>query len=285
MLFSFLVTVREGVEISLVVAIVLGYLARTGNRQHFRPIWIGVGAAAAVAVAFGAVLHFTASGLSGAALEAFEGLTMLSAVIVLTWMVFWMRKQSASLGRALREEVDAAVAGGSLVALVGLAFSVVIREGFETVLFLFAGSTAARSDAAVGFLGGGVLGFAVAGVVGYVVYRGAHRLPLKQFFAVSGIVVVVLAAGLLSNGLAELMESGLIPRLGPRPWDTDGLIPAASVLGRFLHTLVGYDPAPTVGQVVAYFGYVFSCLWVLLFVGQDQSTAAPRWPERTRVSN
>lgn len=266
------------------VAIVLGYLARTGNRQHFRPIWIGVGAAAAVAVAFGAVLHFTASGLSGAALEAFEGLTMLSAVIVLTWMVFWMRKQSASLGRALREEVDAAVAGGSLVALVGLAFSVVIREGFETVLFLFAGSTAARSDAAVGFLGGGVLGFAVAGVVGYVVYRGAHRLPLKQFFAVSGIVVVVLAAGLLSNGLAELMESGLIPRLGPRPWDTDGLIPAASVLGRFLHTLVGYDPAPTVGQVVAYFGYVFSCLWVLLFVGQDQSTAAPRRPERTRVS-
>lgn len=283
MLFSFLVTVREGVEIALVVAIVLGYLARTGNRQHFRPVWLGVAAAAAVSFAFGAVLHFTASSLSGAALEAFEGLTMLGAVVVLTWMVFWMRKQSAGLGRALREEVDVAVAGGSLVALVGLAFSAVIREGFETVLFLFAGSTAARSDAA-GFVGGGLAGFLVAGVVGYVVYRGAHRLPLKQFFAVSGVVVVILGAGLVSNGLAELMESGLIPHLGPRPWDTDGLLSSTSVLGRFLHTLFGYDPAPTVGQVIAYFGYLFACLWVLLFVGRDQSAPAPRQPERSRAS-
>ncbi len=284
MLFSFLVTVREGVEIALVVAIVLGYLARTGNRQHFRPVWLGVAAAATVSVAFGAILHFTASSLSGAALEAFEGLTMLGAVVVLTWMVFWMRKQSASLGRALREEVDVAVAGGSLVALVGLAFSAVIREGFETVLFLFAGSTAARSDAALGFVGGGALGFVVAGVIGYAVYKGAHRLPLRQFFAASGVVVVILGAGLVSNGLAELMESGLIPRLGPRPWDTDGLLPSTSVLGRFLHTLVGYDSAPTVGQIVAYFTYLLSCLWALLFVGRQQAAPAPRPSEPSRSS-
>lgn len=283
MLFSFLVTVREGVEIALVVAIVLGYLARTGNRQHFRPIWIGVGAAAAVAVAFGAILHYTASGLSGAALEAFEGITMLGAVVVLTWMVFWMRKQSASLGRVLREEVDVAVAGGSLFALVGLAFSAVIREGFETVLFLFAGATAARSDAAAGFVGGGVLGFVVAGAVGYAVYRGAHRLPLRQFFTASGVVVVVLGAGLLSNGLGELVESGLIPHLGPRPWDTDGLLSSTSVLGRFLHTLVGYDAAPTVGQIVAYFTYLLSCLWALLFLGRTKAIPGPR-PAESRAS-
>lgn len=284
MLFSFLVTVREGVEISLVVAIVLGYLARTGNRQHFRPVWLGVAAAAAVSIAFGAVLHYTASGLSGAALEAFEGITMLGAVVVLTWMVFWMRRQSASLGRALRDEVDVAVAGGSLLALVGLAFSAVIREGFETALFLFAGSAAARSDAAVGFVGGGLLGFAVAGGAGYLVYRGAHRLPLKQFFAVSGVVVVVLGAGLLSNGLSALAVSGVIPRIGPRPWDMDGLLPVTSITGHFLHTLLGYDPAPSVGQIVAYFGYLLTCLWALLFLGHTRAPAGQPQAESSRAS-
>lgn len=287
MLFSFMVTLREGIEISLVVAIVLGYLARTGNRQHFRPVWIGVGAATATSVAFGAVLHVTAAGLSGAALEAFEGFTMLAAVIVLTWMVFWMRKQSATLGRALRDEVDVAIAGGSLLAVVGLAFSAVIREGFETALFLFAGSTAASGNDALGFVAGGVLGFLVAAMVGAVVYRGAHRLPLRQFFAVSGVVVLVLAAGLLSNGLAELMESGLIPMLGGRPWDTDALLSTTTSTGRFLHTLVGYDPAPTLGQIAAYFSYLGAGLVALLMPvrpGQPATSASEAAAQKPRTS-
>lgn len=286
MLFSFLVTLREGVEIALVVAIVLGYLERTGNRQHFRPVWVGVGAAVAASVVFGAILEFTAAGLSGAALEAFEGLTMLAAVVVLTWMVFWMRQQSASLGRALRDHVDVAIAGGSLFALVGLAFSAVVREGFETALFLFAGSTAARDGGAAGFVVGGLLGFLAAAGVGYVVYRGAHRLPVRQFFSVSGIVVIVLAAGLLSNGLAELMESGLIPRLGPRPWDMDGLLPASSTTGRFLHTFVGYDPAPTLGQIVCYFTYLLVGLVALLLPVRSRPSppVTDRRSEETRAS-
>jgi len=264
MLFSFLVTLREGIEIALVVAIVLGYLGRTGNRQHFRPVWMGVGAAAATSVGFGALLHFTATGLSGAALEAFEGITMLVAVVVLTWMVFWMRRQAATIGRALRDEVDVAIAGGSLLAIVGLAFSAVIREGFETALFLFAGSAAARGDDALGFVAGGGFGFLVAAGVGAVIYRGAHRLPVRQFFSVSGVVVLVLAAGLLSNGLAELMESGLIPRLGVRPWDTDALLSTTGNAGRLLHTLLGYDSAPTLGQIGAYFTYLIVGLVALL---------------------
>lgn len=264
MLFSFLVTLREGVEIALVVAIVLGYLARTGNRRHFRAVWLGVAAAGVVSVAFGAFLQFTAAGLSGVALEAFEGGTMLAAVVVLTWMVFWMRRQAATIGRALRDEIDVVVAGGSLLALVGLAFSAVIREGFETALFLFAGSAAARGGGAVGFAMGGVAGFLVAAGIGAVVYRGAHRLPMRQFFSVSGVVVLVLAAGLLSNGLAELMESGLIPRLGDRPWDTDALLSTTSGVGRFLHTLLGYDSAPTSGQIAAYFTYLVGGLVALL---------------------
>jgi len=276
-LFSFLVTFREGVEIALVVAIVLGYLGRTGNRGRFGAVWAGVAAAAVTSVVFGALLHFTAAGLSGAALEAFEGVTMLTAVAVLTWMVFWMRRQAATIGRALRDEIDVAVAGGSLVALVGLAFSAVIREGFETALFLFAGSTAAKGDA-LGFVSGGVLGFVLAGGVGVVIYQGAHRLPVRQFFSVSGVVVLVLAAGLLSNGLAELMESGLIPRLGGRPWDTDAILSTTDGVGRFLHTLLGYDSAPTLGQIAAYFTYLGGGMAALLIPARRAVRAAQPEP-------
>lgn len=256
MLFSFLVTLREGVEIALVLAIVLGYLARTNNREHFRPVWLGAGAAALFSLGFAGILQLTATELSGAALEAFEGITMLSAVVVLTWMVFWTRRQAASLGGELRGRVDAAIRGGSLLALVGLAFSSVAREGIETALFLFAGWRAQAGTEGWVFAVGGMLGFALAAVVGYIVYAGSHRLPLRSFFLVSGIAVVILAAGLLTNGLAELQESGLIGNLGPRPWDTDGFIASTSTLGQLLHTLVGYDPSPTLGQIVGYLAYL-----------------------------
>lgn len=256
MLFSFLVTLREGFEIALVIAIVLGYLARTGNRHHFRDIWIGTAAAAVVTLVVGGVLQFTTAELSGAAREAFEGFTMLAAVAVLTWMVFWMRRQAATLGAELRSHVAVALERGSVLALAGLAFSAVIREGIETMLFLFAGSTAARTDSAVFFWLGGVAGFAVAAVLGYGVYRGSYRLPIRGFFRVTGVFVLILAAGLLSNGIAELQASGLIDNLGARPWDMDALLSLTTTTGKFLHTLFGYDPAPTWGQIVLFWGYL-----------------------------
>lgn len=254
-LFSFLVTLREGFEISLVVAIVLGYLARTGNRRHFRAIWLGTGAAVALTAAIVVVLQLTTSELSGAAQEAFEGATMLAAVVVLTWMVFWMRRQAAGIGRELRSQVDVAVAGGSVLALAGLAFSAVMREGVETALFLFAGSTASRGSSLL-FWGGGAAGFALAALLGYGVYRGSHRLPIRQFFTVTGVVVLVIGAGLLSNGIASLQVSGVIGNLGPRPWDTNALLSITTTAGKFLHALVGYDPSPTWGQIVLFWAYL-----------------------------
>jgi high-affinity iron transporter len=271
-LFSFLVTLREGFEIALVVAIVLGYLARTGNRRQFRAIWLGTGAAVALTAAAVVVLQLTASELSGAAQEAFEGFTMLLAVAVLTWMVFWMRRQAAGIGRELRSQVDVAVAGGSLLALAGLAFSAVIREGIETALFLFAGSTASRGSALL-FWTGGALGFAIAAALGYAVYRGSGRLPIRQFFTITGIVVLVLGAGLLSNGIAALQVSGVIANLGPRPWDTDALLSVTTTAGKFLHTLLGYDPAPTWGQIVLF--------WAYLAIGLAAFAGGLRAPRRT----
>jgi high-affinity iron transporter len=275
-LFSFLVIVREGFEIALIVAIVLGYLARTGNRRHFGAVWAGVGLAALATVAVSAVIVLGSSELPSAAREAFEGVTMLVAVGVLTWMVLWMKRQAASIGGELRASVDGALARGSLWALVGLAFSAVIREGIETALFLVAGVSASRTDSGALFALGGVGGFVVAGVLGYGVYRGSHLLPLRQFFSVTGVLVIVLAAGLLSNGIMALQESALIPPLGERPWDTDALLPLTNTLGRLLHTLLGYDSAPTWGQIVAYWAYLLGGLGLFALVRTE--------PPRTAVA-
>jgi len=254
MLFSLLVTAREGLEMALIITILLGYLRSTGQKKHFREIWLGVASAAALSIAFGAALEIASSELDGRILEAFEGFTMLFAVAVLTWMLFWMKRQSAGISNDLRNRVDSALSRGSLIALVLLAFSSVGREGLETALFLFAGSASQGSD--VDFALGGVTGFALAAAAGTVLYYGSARLPLKGFFLVSGVVLMVLAAGLVTNALAELHEATIIPNLGVRPWDTDALIPMTSSLGKFLHTLLGYDSAPAISQIVMYWSYL-----------------------------
>jgi len=252
-LFSLLVTLREGIEIALVVTILLGYLRTIGQKRHFRAIWAGVVAAAALSLAVGIGLELASRELSGRALETFEGVTMLFAVAVLTWMVFWMKRQSSGISRELREHVDQAVGSGSVAALALLAFSSVGREGIETTLFLFAGSTTASGTQ---FVAGGVLGFAIAAGAGVALYYGAARLPLRQFFMVSGIAIMVLAAGLLSNALGALHEAALISDLGARPWDTEATISMTSTFGKFLHTVLGYDSAPAMAQIVVYWGYL-----------------------------
>lgn len=265
MLYSFLILLREGFEIALVLAIVLGYLARTGNREHFREIWTGAIVAAAICIVAGAILELTTASLSGSTQEAFEGVTMLFAVCVLTWMVFWMRRQAVSIGRDLRQQVDLALEKGSLTALMALAFSAVLREGLETTLLLFAGASAERGGSTASFLGGAFAGGLLAAVLGYLVYRGSGLIPMRRFFTISGIVVIVIAAGLVSTGIAELQESGVIGNLGARPWDTDATLSMTTTLGKFLHTLIGYDSAPTWGQIVLYWGYLAGGLGAFVF--------------------
>ena len=267
MLFSLLVTAREGIEIALIVTILLGYLRRIDQKRHFREIWYGVAAAAALALAVGAGLEIASRELDGRVLAAFEGFTMLFAVAVLTWMLFWMKRQSSGISSALRHQIDSALSRGSIAALALLAFSAVGREGFETTLFLFAGSTSQSSD--VAFVFGGVLGFGIAAAAGVVIYYGSARIPLRQFFLVSAIALMVLAAGLLSNGLAELQEAALLRDLGPRPWDTESLIAMTSRAGKFLHTILGYDSAPALAQIALYWGYLVVVL-----------TAYLAWPSR-----
>src|SRR3990172_8925513 len=186
MLFSLLVTLREGVEMALIVAILLGSLRSIGQRRHFREVWGGVAVAALACIAVGAGLELTSKTLDGRIVEAFEGFTMIFAVLILTAMALWMRRQGSGVSAELRAQVDRALHKGSMTAIVLLAASAVGREGLETVLFLFAGSASAGSG--VDFVLGGVLGFAIAAAIGVMVYRGLGRVPLRAFFLISGMV-------------------------------------------------------------------------------------------------
>jgi high-affinity iron transporter len=291
MLFSLLVTLREGIEIALVVTILLGYLRKIDQKRHFREIWIGVGGATVLSLAFATALEITSRELSGRVLESFEGFTMLFAVAVLTWMVFWMKRQSAGISPDLRHRIDSALSGGSVAALALLAFSAVAREGFETTLFLFAGSTNASGTQ---FVLGGVIGFVLAGAAGVAIYYGAAKLPLRQFFLASGIVVIVLAAGLLSNGLNALQKAAIINDLGARPWDFETSLSMTSTLGKFLHTVLGYDAAPAMAQIVFYWGYIAVILaaYMLLPSGKppqlrrvEASSTSPPEPARELTVN
>jgi high-affinity iron transporter len=274
MAYSLLITSREGLEAGLILAIVLSYLARTDQRMHWRPVWLGSAAAFLGSLALGGILELTATSLSGAALAAFEGSAMLFAAAVLTGMIFWMKRQAATIGRELRARVDAALRTGSALALGLLAFTAVGREGLETVLFLFAGSNTA-DDAFIYWLGAGA-GLAIAAAIAYVVYAGSARLPLAAFFNITGALLVVLAAGLLVNGLKELHEMGAVPNLGPRLWDSYHVVADNSDFGRFLSTIFGYDSSPFLGLVVAYAAYLVPTLAFFLLGRRQLARATSR---------
>jgi high-affinity iron transporter len=199
---SLLVTLREGFEAALIVAIVLAYLREVGALRRARSVWAGVVSAAAVSAVAGAALFLTGAELEGSAEALFEGVVMLAAVAVLTWMIVWMQREARSQGARLRGKVDEALHLGG-AALFGVAFLAVVREGLETALFLFAAADTARP---LQTLVGGLAGLGVAAVLGWLVYRGSSRLPLRTFFTATNLVLIGFGTYLVWAGVGEIGE-------------------------------------------------------------------------------
>ena len=258
MLSSFLITLREGLEAALIIGIILAYLARTGNRQGFKPVWLGVSLAVVGSLIAGASIYLLAGEFSGRAEEVFEGLAMFLAVGVLTWMIFWMRKQAVNIKVHLHAQIQSVLTSGSSLGLVAIAFVVVVREGIETVFFLFAATRVAESP--VLFTAGGFLGLVIAIGIGYSIYKGTSRLNLRAFFNVTSLVLIIFAAGLLAHGIHEFNEAGIIPPVVEHVWDINHVLPEKSTLGRFLTAITGYNANPSLVEVVAYFVYLVSVL-------------------------
>ena len=247
---------REGVEAALIVSIVIAYLVRTGNGEHVGKIWLGTGLAIAASVALGLVIFNTVGAFEEPYEQIFEGTAMLLAAAVVTWMLFWMRRQAASVKGDLQAAVDRVLDSGGAWGLAILAFTAVIREGVETSLFLVGQATSAGENAGSTVLGA-LVGLAIAVLIGYGFYRGSRLVNLQSFFRWTGIALVFIAAGLLSHAIHEFIEVGVF---GSGPWtetafDLSGVLSHDDGVGAFLRAILGYSATPeflTLGVHVAY---------------------------------
>jgi high-affinity iron transporter len=256
-----LLTTREGLEASLIVGIVLAYLSRTKNRDQFRVIWAGTAAAVLASIVSGATLVFTLGELEGRAEQIFEGVAMLSAVAVLTWMIFWMRRQARFIKQDLEAKLATAIAAGSAIGLASVVFFAVLREGVETALFLFAISESS-TPLTTGI--GAAVGLAISISLGIGLYFGTRRLDLRQFFTVTGLLLIVFAAGLLAHAIHEFQEAGLLPLTVEHIWNTNAVISDESTTGQFLKTLFGYNGDPSLLELLAWLTYIAMALWFFL---------------------
>ncbi|MDX2678570.1 iron uptake transporter permease EfeU [Streptomyces soliscabiei] len=262
MFSNYLIGLREGLEASLVVCILIAYLVKTDRRDALKPVWTGIAIAVAIAMAFGCVLEFGSQELTFKAQEALGGSLSIIAVALVTWMVFWMRRTARHLRSELHGKLDAALAMGT-GALVATAFLAVGREGLETALFVWT-SVHAAGDGTPRPLIGAALGLATAVLLGWLFYRGALRINLAKFFTWTGGMLVVVAAGVLAYGFHDLQEADWVPGLTDRAFDISDTIPPDSWYGTLLKGVFNFQPDPTVFQVTVWLLYLIPTLALFL---------------------
>lgn len=253
MLSSYLLTLREGLEAALIIGALLGALKKLGSPRGKREIWLGTGAAILASISAGVLLNVLGANFEGRAEEIFEGVTMLLAAGVLTWVLLWMKNQSQMYQQELVTGVAQALAENSGWAMFSLAFLAVIREGVELAFFL----TAAAVDSEPGgiLLGAGLGLLTVIGLA-VLLFNSLIRLNLAHFFRVTSLILVFFAAGLVAHGVHEFNEVGLIPPIIEHVWDVNPVLDEKSGLGQLLKSLLGYNGNPSLSEVLAYGAYL-----------------------------
>lgn len=277
---NYLIGLREGLEASLVVVILIAYLVKSDRRELLPRIWAGVAAAVVVSMAFGALLTFGPRQLTFEAQEALGGILSIVAVGFVTWMVFWMARHARGLSGELRGKIDTAAEAGR-ASLAFVALLAVGREGLETALFIWSATESTGSDGSQGLqLVGALLGILTAVVMGYFFYRGVLKINLSKFFRYTGVILIVVAAGVLAYGVHDLQEARILPGLNSLAFDVSAQVPPASVLGTLLRGTLNFTPATTWLQAVVWVGYLVPTM--LVFVSRTrpsrpaQPAAAPR---------
>ena len=267
MLGNFLIGLREGLEAAIVVSILIAYLIKINRRDQIRSVWIGVGLALVLCIGFTAALAVTSTTLSDSAEEVFAGVVSLLAVGTVTWMIFWMKKAARALSGELRRGVDQALVTGAS-ALVTLAFVAVAREGLETAIFIW--STIQATGVTAGPVFGAILGLLTAVALGFLIYNQTVKLNISTFFRWTGVLLILVAAGVLMYAIHEFQELGWLPGEDNIAFDVSSTIPPESWYGSVLKGAINFTPAPSVLQVVAWFAYVIP-VTVLYFLPPKQS--------------
>lgn len=286
---SFLMILREGIEVALIIGIIGAYLNAIGKREWMLQVWVGMFAAIGLTVAGGAVAYYTISGLGtntdSDMAKAVEGVGALIAVGVLTYMTFWMRNQARHVKGKIHSHIDKAVAVGSPLALATLAFVSVGREAVETVLFMF---SIVRENGATGTAMGASLGLAISASLGYAIYKGAVRIDLRKFFNYTSLFLIIIAAGLLMTAVHELIEIKVLPPIVPEVWNTGGILatkeaPGARFVGvgQFVKAVFGYREHPALLEIGAYIGYLTLALYYHFKPETKTSASKKRFSEKS----
>lgn len=282
MFASFLIGLREGLEAGLIIGILVAYLNKLGRRDVLPRLWLGIGAAITISLATGAILTWGPYGLSFQGQEILGGLLSILAVALVTWMIFWMGAHARDLKHDLQSKLDAAIAGAGMgIVLIG--FVSVGREGVETALFIWA--NVKSSGNALGSTLGAVLGILVSVVLAYLLYRGLIRINLSKFFTWTGLFLILVAAGVLSYGIGDLQEAGVIPGWGQAAFSLAHLVSPTSWYGAILGGVFNFTPEPSWAQFIAWLAYLV--VVTTLFLTQVTSTrriAAPRPPVDSPVT-
>lgn len=269
---ALLITLREGFEASLIVAILFAAVRRSDRPNLARWIWIGTGVAVLLAIVVGVALHVTIDDLTGVPRLRTFAIICLAAAALLTWMIFWMRGHARSLKGELEGQVQRAM-NQSVIALALVAFVSVAREELETALFLVS-TTSASGGREV--LVGGLIGLAIAVALGVGVYHGSRVIPMRLFFQVTGVLIILFAAGLLSRSVQFFQAAGDLGTVNNAAYDVTGAswLTVDTESGKVLAGILGWDPRPSIEQVVVYFGYLIPVL-VAFFWSPRRRRPAP----------
>jgi high-affinity iron transporter len=258
MIASYLLSLREGLEAALIVGVLLVTLKKLDRTNYQSSIWFGAGLAVILSLIIGLLINLVGASFEGRTEEIFEGITMILAAVILTWVILWMRKQAKVIDKKLEANVKDAIIKDNKAALFSLAFLAVIREGIELAFFLTAVS---MDSSGVQILIGAALGIASVIVLAILLFKSLVRLNITKFFQFTSFILILFAAGLVAHGVHEFNEAGIIPSVIEHVWDINHILDENSTIGELLKSLVGFNGNPSLTEVIAYIMY-FIVLWV-----------------------
>lgn len=270
---TILITLREGIEVALILSIVMAYLRKIGRQDAFKQVWIGMAAAFGLSALIGLVAYRLIGGLEGEARSLVFAGVSLGAVVMLTWMLFWMRTQARTMSRHLREQVDDAIKSGSTWGIASLAFFTVLRDGIETVLFMLAilfGTSPTQ------WILGLVIGLSSAALIGYTIYQGGRRINIGLFFKFTGGMVLLIGAGLFSRSIAWLQEAGVVPTFFWPVWNATGVpLLGHGQVAQLLGGLFGWNPRPSIEELAVWVVYLVVFGYLYFVAGRPKSQPHP----------
>lgn len=271
MLASYLLSLREGIEAALIIGIVLGALRQMRRTELIPAVWLGTLSAVALSILGGVLLTNLGLSFEGAAEQIFEGVTMLLAAALLTWMIFWMSRTARTLKSDLEADIQKAAFTTGKRAVFLVAFFAILREGIELALFLTASVFATD---AVQTLIGAILGLGTSILLGWSIFAAIIRLDLRRFFQVTGFLLILFAAGLVAHGVHEFNEVGWIPAVIEHVWDVNAIVDENSTFGLLLKALFGYNGNPSLTEMLAYFAYFIAIFFGLRLANRPKPVTA-----------